>query len=1043
MASVTYLVTTALASALPAEAPVPAVVHFNRDVMPIMGNTCFKCHGPDLKANKADLRLDLPENARKPRTDKTGRTLTPIVPGNLQASEVWRRVSSADQTQVMPPPASLHLLTARDKEVIRRWIEQGAVYEAHWAYAEPKKADPPGGAIAADNPIDRFVLMELEARGLKPSPEAGRRTLIRRVTLDLTGLPPSPAEVESFEADTKPGAYERLVERLLASPHYGERMAVAWLDLARFADTVGFHGDQLYNNFPYRDWVINAFNRNEPFDAFTRDQIAGDLIPGATVDQRVATGFNRLNMVTREGGAQPKEYLAKYAADRVRTVATTWLGSTMGCCECHDHKFDPFKSRDFYALGAYFADVKQWGVYENYSYTPEPELKGITNDSPFPPEIEVDSPYLKARLARLQARSEGRVAALAAAIAAHAETAAAARAWADRVAPRLKADAGGWAVLSIAEAKAKKDGTVQALPDQTARFEFKRDPDSYHAGDGLVLSLAPAEGPVATVRLEALTDSQFGDRVTNNPDDTFSVDFELAIQRAGNAKPEPLKIADAYPGQATNSYFNGAVLTSIVKGWTTPVALVKQPQSMVYILAEPIVLGPGDRLIATLESENVARVRVSASPLGVRVPGQEPADAIAQALGAPSPTPEQRAAVAAEYFKGTGAGKPADLTALQADVREIAACRGGRAFTTVTEAVKPLVTRVLARGNWQDESGTVVTPSPPLFLVGGNAPAPDALRQSRLDLANWIVSRQNPLTARTFVNRLWKQFFGTGLSAIVDDLGTQGEYPSHPELLDWLAVQFMDDGWDVKAIVRRIVTSATYRQSSTDRPELAEVDPNNRLLARQMPRRLDAEFVRDNALSAAGLIDLEIGGPSVYPYQPEGYYALLQFPDREYVADTDEREYRRGVYIHWQRTFLHPMLANFDAPSREECTASRIVSSTPQQALTLLNDPTFVEAARGIAEEVAADRPDAEFKARLDDAFQRLLARPATDRERASLQSFFEGQLAYYQGNPAEAKKLVAVGYHHAPASQDPVRLAAWTSVARVLINLNETIVLY
>jgi hypothetical protein len=1018
-------------------------VRFNRDVRPIMSNTCFKCHGPDPKANKANLRLDLPEDAKTARKDKTGRTFTPIVPGRPEASEVWRRVSSADQTQVMPPPASLHLLSARDKEVIRKWIEEGAVYETHWAYTLPKKADPPGGDIKAENPIDRFVLKELEERGIKPSPEADRRTLIRRVSLDLVGLPPSPAQVEAFLADTKPGAYERLVERLLASPHYGERMAVAWLDLARFADTVGFHGDQLYNNFPYRDWVIDAFNRNEPFDQFTRDQIAGDLIAGATTAQQVATGFNRLNMVTREGGAQPKEYLARYMADRVRTVATTWLGSTMGCAECHDHKFDPFKSRDFYSLGSYFADVKQWGVYEDYGYTPEPELKGFTNDSPFPPEIEVESPYLKSRMARLESRSRDELAAMATAIAGNPEGAAAAKTWAGEVAPRLRADPDGWSVLPIVEAKAKQKGTVHALPDQTARFEFPRDPNAYEAGDGLVLTVAPDAGPIATLRLEALPDSAVKGRVTNGANDSFELAFSLEVLRAGQTKGEPVPVADGYPEQATKSYFNGHILTSIVKGWTSPVGLVTQRQSMVYVLARPLALKAGDKLVATIESEDVAQVRLSASPLGVRVFGERPKSELAAAVAAAEPTEDQRTLIAAEYFKGTGAGKTRDFTALLADVRGVAACRNGRAFTTVTVSVKPYETRILPRGNWQDTSGAVVTPTPPLFLIGGHEPGAGVARQSRLDLANWLVSRENPLTARTFANRLWRQFFGTGISAIVDDLGTQGEYPSHPELLDWLAVDFMDDGWNVKALVRRIVTSATYKQSSTYRPDLAEVDPNNRLLARQSPRRLDAEFVRDNALSAAGLIDLELGGPSVYPYQPEGYYALLQFPDRDYYPDTDERQYRRGVYVHWQRTFLQPMLANFDAPSREECTAARIVSSTPQQALTLLNDPTFVECSRGIAEEAMAAHPDPDFAARLDDAFSRLFARAPTDRERQSLQGFFEAQLAYYQAQPAEAKKLIGVGNHPAPASDDPVRLAAWTSLARVLLNLNEAIVLY
>ena len=1045
IAPVSGLFTAALASANPTDAPIPSNVQFNRDVRPVMANTCFKCHGQDPKANKADLRLDLPENAKLARKDKTGRVSTPIVPGNPDASEAWRRISSKDQTQVMPPPDSLHLLSARDKEIIRRWIAQGAVYEPHWAYIAPRKADPPGAGIQAPSPIDRFVQKELAERGLTPSPEADRRTLIRRLSLDLLGLPPSVEETEAFLADTRPDAYERQVDRMLDSPHYGERMAVAWLDLARFADTVGYHGDQDYNNFPYRDYVINAFNRNESYDQFTREQLAGDLLPGATDEQRTASGFNRLNMVTREGGAQAKEYMAKYAADRVRTLSTTWLGSTMACCECHDHKFDPFKARDFYAMGAFFADIKQWGVYSNYIYTPEPELKHLTNDSPFPPEIEVDSPYLKMRAARLREECQARMGSVVKAIAADPGAAAALRDWVNLVAPRVKADPAGWAVPAVVEAKAKKDGVFKALPDQSVLFEPKKstDPNEYRSGDGAVITLSPPPGPAATVRLEALPDPLYKGRVTSGDDDFFDLTLELAVQRAGQEKPEPVKLADAYADQPTNSHGDGRVITSLVPGWTSAPALVLEPQSLVYILAEPMTLRDGDKLIATVLSENAGRVRLSVSPLGVRVPGAKPATEVAAALSSESPTPGETEVIAAEYFTGTGGARPADFAATLTDVREIAACREGRAFTDVTVAVKPVVTRILPRGNWQDESGEVVSPSPPRFLNDGKGPAAGAPRLTRLDLANWLVSRGNPLTARAFVNRLWKQYFGTGLSAVVDDLGTQGEYPSHPELLDWLAVDFMDRGWDVKAMVRQMVTSATYRQASRDRPELAEIDPNNRLLARQTPRRLEAEFVRDNALSAAGLIDLEIGGPSVYPYQPEGYYAAIQYPDRVYVADTDEREYRRGVYMHWQRTFLHPMLANFDAPSREECTASRIVSSTPQQALTLLNDPEFVEAARGLAEKALAAQAGAGFVASLDDAFQRLLARAPSAREKESLQQFFDGQLAYYRGKPDEAKKVIAIGLHAAPAAVDPATLAAWTSVARVLLNLNETIVRY
>ena len=1048
---------TALAGGSPADLSVPAAVQFNRDVRPIMANTCFKCHGPDPKANKANLRLDLPDDAARERTDKSGRKYTPIVPGRPDGSEVWRRISSKDPAVAMPPPDSLHLLSERDRMILKLWIAQGAKYEPHWAYIPPRKLAPPDSAGHPANPIDAFIRKELAERGVSPSPEADKRTLVRRLYLDLVGLPPTPGETEAFVGDARPDAYDRLVDHLLESPHYGERMAVAWLDLARFSDTVGFHGDQQFNDFPFRDYVIDAFNRNEPFDEFTREQLAGDLIANATDRQKTASGFNRLNMVTREGGAQAKEYLAKYAADRVRTVSTVWLGSTMGCCECHDHKFDPFKSRDFYAMAAFFADVKQWGVYADYDYTPEPELSGYTNDSPFPPEIEVDSPYLKARQDRLVVKYRSIVSEMARAMASDPAAAQAVRDWARAAAREAASGPSGWPVLHPVEAHAAHEGSdtslnakapVAILPDDSVRIEFVRDANASRSGDSATVTLAGGEGPVARVRLEALPDAKFGGRVTNENAggffasvNLFSLQLELSVLRAGSSTPEPIKLADAYANQRTTSYENGHAMVSVVAEWRSDPSRVHEAQSADYILAEPLVLKAGDKVVAKVKSEEVGRVRFSVSPLGVPLPGSKADGEALALLGTPS-CADAILPLAAECFRSTGAGHRPEFASLLSTVRGIAECRDGRAFTLVTEATTPLVTRVLHRGDWQDETGEVVQPSPPAFLPGLHA-SPGAARLTRLDLANWIVSRDNPLTARAFMNRLWKQYFGTGISSVVDDLGLQGEYPSHPELLDWLAVDFMDSGWDVKAMVRRIVTSRTYRQSSQYRPELADIDPNNRLLARQTPRRLEAEFVRDNALAAAGLITLDVGGPSVHPYQPEGYYAALQFPDRDYVADTDEREFRRGVYMHWQRTFLHPMLANFDAPSREECTASRIASSTPQQALTLLNDPTFVEAARGLAEEAMAAGPSAPFSASLDVAFRRLLSRPPEPREASSLEGFFKEQLAYYSGRPDEAKKLLSVGIHSPPASADPAMLAAWTSVARVLINLNEAIVRY
>ncbi|HZZ19438.1 MAG TPA: PSD1 and planctomycete cytochrome C domain-containing protein [Opitutaceae bacterium] len=1011
---------------------IPANIQFNRDVRPIMANTCFKCHGPDLKANKADLRLDLPDKAKAERKDKTGRVYRAIVPGKPAESEIWRRISSGDPGQVMPPPDSLHLLSERDQRVMKRWIEQGAVYEQHWAYMPPKKAPVPQAGPGARNEIDHFIMKELAERGLSPSPEADPRVLLRRVSLDLLGLPPTPEETERFLGDTQPGAYERLVDRLLASPHFGERMAVGWLDLARFADTVGFHGDQLYNNFPYRDYVIDAINRNEPYDQFTREQLAGDLLPNATDRDRVASGFNRLNMVTREGGAQPKEYIAKYAADRVRTVSTTWLGSTMACCECHDHKYDPFKAKDFYALGAYFADIKQYGVYEDYTYTPEPELKGYTNDSPFPPEIEVGSVYLKERAARLARESEARISRVGAELQADPALAGLIKDWTAQIGPQLATEGTGWVTYPAQDvASSEEHAKVWALPGGQVEVN----------GHVTTWSIMPEAGPLATVRLQVLPDPDHDGR-TNLLHDPFSLTFELALYRKGEPERLIMVLSDAYSDHPTKSYFNGQLLTSVILGWRSVAGLEKVPQAATYILENPIVLQKGDRLEMRVLTNNLGRVGFSVSPLGLRAPGTRPIEEVLGALKAQVPTPEQSRLLASEYFLSTGGPSKADFQAAQYDVREIAACRDGKAFTTVTVATTPRVARILPRGDWQNETGAVVEPAVPGFL--NKAPAPDgSARQTRLDLANWITSRDNPLTARAYMNRLWRQFFGTGLSAFVDDIGTQGEYPSHPELLDWLAVDFMDRGWDVKAMVKLIVTSATYRQSSNFRQDLAEADPNNRLLARQSPRRLDAEFVRDNALAASGLINLDVGGPSVYPYQPDGYYAALQFPSRDYVADTDERQYRRGVYIHWQRTFLQPMLANFDAPSREECVAARNISSTPQQALTLLNDPTFVEAARGLAEEALANRAEDDFAGGLNEAYLRLLARAPSERERVSLKAFFDGQLAYYRGKPEEAEKAVRVGQHVTKLPVDAPTLAAWTSVARVLINLNETIVRY
>ena len=1026
-------------------------MEYNRDVRPILSNACFKCHGPDAAGNPSGLRLDVPEFARAPHRSKTGRITTALVPGKPDASEVWRRLIAKDETTVMPPPNALHQLSDRDRTVIRRWIEQGAHYQPHWAYAAPiKQAIPDSrGGSSPSHPIDFFIRAELKAKDIEAAPPADRRSLIRRLSLDLTGLPPTPVETATFLADQRPAAYPDLVDRYLASPHYGERMAVPWLDLVRFADSTGLHGDQLYNNFPYRDYVIAAFNRNKPFDQFTIEQIAGDLVPNASTDQHVASGFNRLNMVTREGGAQVGEYLAKYASDRVRTVSTVWLGSTLACAECHDHKYDPFTIRDFYAFAAYFADVKQWGVYRHFVYTPEPELTVHTDDYPFPPEIEISSDFLKNRDARLRATFARSLATGGRALLADPDGAAAVQTWARLVAPWIHTPSSDpWIPIPVDQATSTNGVITIPRPDGSVLFEnppsylddkYKKPPTRHQ------LSFATPEIPLATVRIEFLPDIAHGGFVTRDRRDLFDIDIALAVQRAGEAKPQALALAEALAECETENYFNGRRVMSLRDGWRSSVRLAREPQAAVFQLPIPVTLAPGDRLVATITSKpvnfhqraalgEIGRIRVSVSPLSGSLPG-EPADSVRFPAGALTPADAGFEQTAVAYFRANAAFSDSERVQV---FRDILDCREGRTSTMVTVAQEPRVTRVLPRGNWQNESGDVVDPSPPKFL-GGIPTAESQGRGTRLDLARWIVSPTNPLTARTFVNRLWKQFFGTGLSSAVEDLGLQGEYPSHPELLDWLAVEFMESGWNVKSLVRLIVTSQTYQQSARERPELRPLDPQNRLLARQNARRLDAEFIRDHALFTSGLLRPELGGPSAFPYQPEGYYAQLNFPIREYVADHDDRQYRRGLYTHRQRTFLHPMLANFDAPSREECTPARNVSNTPQQALTLLNDPSFVEAARALAEQLQA-YPQTE---RLNQAFERVLTRPPSDAERASLEKFHAAQLAAFRERPDDARKFTAIGLLPVKAEHDAVELAAWTAVTRALFNLNETITRY
>jgi hypothetical protein len=1007
-------------------AATPGKIKFNRDIQPILSENCTYCHGPDKKHREADLRLDVREAAIEAGA---------IVPGDPSKSELMARILTEDQDDLMPPPESHKVLKPEQKEMLKHWIEQGAEYEAHWAYTPLVKPAVPSKDA---NPIDAFIHAELAERNIKPSAQADAATLIRRLSLDLTGLPPTPTEVESFKtefAQYSETNIQKLTDRLLKTPQHGERMAVWWLDVARFTDTVGFHGDQNQRIFPYRDYVIKSFTENKRFDQFTTEQLAGDLLPNPTTEQLVATGFNRLNMVTREGGAQAKEYLAKYGAERVRTVAGTWLGATFGCAECHDHKYDPISAKDFYSMQAFFADVKQWGVYADYGYTPNPELKGWSNEHPFPPELQVTSDYLKQRIARLSAE-RSQVARRA--LQADPQATAKLKTWQKQMQDYLKAHPNGWQELipesvTLAPAtpsKGKKPEKVDpkasvVQPDGRVIF-------SKGAADNTTMTLPLSAGSLASVRVELLPDpAHKGSILRTGGADSTTMKLTATLHRA-NTKPTALAFRHADANLKEPRYADGEEVIGIQGQWKTSASKWNQAHDSIWWLDVPHQTQSKDVLHIKIDGNLMGCLRVSVSPLAP--PSVKEAKrwfaSIAKSLQG-----EQ----AAETWLASTGWSPQAWDRYKQLSRDLLECRDGKAWTLITQAVpQPQTVRVLARGNWQDETGEIVPPATPHFLPAKHRTED---RLTRLDLAKWLTSKENPVTARAVMNRLWKQFYGNGLSAVLDDLGAQGEPPSHPELLDWLACEFRDSGWDLRHMIKLMVTSATYQQSSSLRPELRDLDPNNRLLASQNPRRLDAEFIRDNALRVAGLLTLDIGGPSAKPYQPPGYYEALQFPNRDYVTNTDDRQWRRGLYMHWQRTFLHPMLANFDAPNRDESTCTRPGSNTPQQALTLLNDPSFVEAARVFAERLMKEVPR-DDAARIRAAYQITLARAPKEKELQSLLTFLNTQRAAFNSGESDASKVLKVGLTLA-SNSNAQELAAWTSVARVVLNLHETITRY
>ena len=1016
-------------------------VDFNRDIRPLLANNCFACHGPDEAKREAELRLDRRDAALAELP--TGSRA--IVPQDIEASELVARIASDDPDLRMPPADSGKSLTPAQIELFTRWVAQGAEYALHWSLVPPRRPMLPEDE-EYKHPADRLLVAKLKrlsqnsetpspgpfpedgGAGLRLSPRADEVTLVRRLYFDLLGLPPDARRVEQFLADDRPLAYEQLVDELLASPHFGERMAMYWLDLVRYADTNGYHGDNYRSVWPYRDYVIRAFNLNKPFDEFTIEQLAGDLLPDATQEQRVASAYNRLNMITAEGGSQAKEYLAKYAADRVRTTATVWMGMTLGCAQCHDHKFDPFTAEDFYSFASYFADIQERGVY---NFTEER----------WDPEMPVPSPKQAAQ----QRQLETGIAAAERKLAEETPDLTAAReAWEREQRDRVRADELMFTALRPRPKKSAFGTKLKLLEDNSLlAIGAKVNNEVY------LVNLQVGPEPITAIQLEALTHPSLTNGSLSHANGNFVLTgFEVEV--AGPAEPRrKVAIANVVADYAAKDHpIEHAIDQDTNTGWSVDGHQHALDRRAIFTFGEPLRVPEGGRLIVRLRHEsiypvhNIGRFRLSVtSNEKPGLPSHGLPDDITHALQAePAARTAAQNDLLAAHFRQitplleTGRVKLKSLRDEQAELAK------GIPTVLVSVSVEPRETRLLPRGNWLDGTGPVVQPHvPAVFAIDSSKPQQ---RETRLDLARWFVSPKNPLTARVFVNRVWKLLFGRGLATPLDDLGTQGTPPLHEDVLDWLAVEFRESGWDVKHLVRLIVTSQAYQQSSTPTEAQLERDPLNLRFARQSRFRFDAEVVRDNALCVSGLWNPAIGGPSVKPYQPAGYWSQLNFPEREWEADTGPNLYRRGLYTYWMRTFLHPSMLAFDAPNREESTCQRERSTTPLQSLALLNDPTYVEAARVFAQRILTDG-GIETSDRISWAYREVLSREPASAICDELRALFEQDLREYQSDPVAATELIKIGATPVPTTISPAELAAWTSVARVLLNLHETITRY
>ncbi len=1019
-----------VALAVAVQAPAEDRIDYNRDIRPILANNCYKCHGPDGNQRQADLRLDLASIVGH-RLEAGG---TLIKASSSGESVLFQRISNKDPDLRMPPPESGKTLTARQITLITRWIDQGAKWQGHWAFQTPVRPIPPPveRQDGRTSPIDAFILSRLRQEGLQPSPEASREALIRRVTLDLTGLPPTIEAVDRFLADTRPGSYRRLVERLLGSVRYGEHVGRIWLDAARYGDTHGLHLDNERSIWPYRDWVIDAFNRNLPFDQFTIDQLAGDLLPNPTLAQRVATGFNRCNVTTSEGGSIDEEYYVRYAVDRVETTSTVWLGLTSGCAACHDHKYDPLSQKEFYQLFSYFFSLTERAMDGN-ALLPPPVVR-------VPTRTQLASrQQLREQLADSQKEINSVVAnwkyvdplgdAKPTALTQNDKV------WFDDEVPAgAKPQGNGPVPWNFVTAP---DHPVYSGKNSTVRtgkginqhfFTGAKQPLVINKNDRLFayVFLDPKDPP-ETIQLQ-FNDGTWEHRAHWGADKAFGAGRNNASNKPIGPLPETgrwvrLEVPAATVGLKAGAKLNGWAFTQFN-------GTVHWDKAGVVTIA---ALSPKQQ--ASLRQWEYFRATIKQPGLPGDV--QKVLD-----VAKDKRTIEQSSKLLHYYLQHVNPDSRKRLAAPLKNQRawnkELAGIEKAIPSTLVMQERKqPRQAHVLERGQYTEKRDKVSSEVPAwLGTPVKNAPP------NRLGLAQWLVSPTHPLTARVTVNRFWQHYFGTGLVKTSENFGVQGEQPSHPALLDWLAVDFIESGWDMKRLQKMIVMSAAYRQSSHVSDEKLAADPQNRLLARGPRFRLDAEVIRDQALAISGLLVEETGGKSVRPYQPPGLWKPVGFGGSNtsvFRQDKGEKLYRRSMYTFWKRTSPPPTMTAFDAPNRETCQVRRGRTNTPLQALVLMNDIQFLEAARKFAERVMS-HGGAAIEQQVTFAFRSVLARQPTSSELATLTKLFTDYRSEFQAAPGAAAKLLVSGDFPRNASLDVNELGAWTMVVHLLLNLSETV---